>query len=127
MPIYEYTCQKCKAHIEALQKMTDKPLTRCRKCGGKLEKEWSRTSFQLKGAGWYVTDYASQKVDPKVDPKEATSGETKATGGETKDAAQTEAKAETKSEVKNENTTAVPDSSKKSKKAPATAAPKSGD
>lgn len=58
MPIYEYTCQKCKAHVEILQKITDKPLTKCRKCGGKLEKEWSQTSFQLKGSGWYVTDYA---------------------------------------------------------------------
>lgn len=121
MPIYEYTCQKCKAHVEALQKMTDQPLTRCKKCGGKLEKEWSRTSFQLKGAGWYVTDYANQKVDPKVDPKEAT------TSGETKDAAQVEAKAETKSEVKGENPPAVPDPAKKSKKAPAAATPKSGD
>jgi putative FmdB family regulatory protein len=61
MPIYEYQCQKCGAHVEALQKMGDKPLTKCRKCGGKLEKQWSNTSFQLKGSGWYVTDYAGKK------------------------------------------------------------------
>jgi putative FmdB family regulatory protein len=61
MPIYEYECRKCKAHVEILQKITDKPLTKCRKCGGKLEKQWSTTSFQLKGTGWYATDYAGKK------------------------------------------------------------------
>ena len=65
MPIYEYTCQKCKAHIEIMQKVSDKPLARHSKCGGKLEKEWSQTSFQLKGSGWYVTDYAAKKPDSK--------------------------------------------------------------
>lgn len=84
MPIYEYACQKCKAHIEILQKHGDKPLTRCKKCGGKLEKQWSTSGIQFKGAGWYVTDYASKKPDAK----EAT-GESKS-----------EAKAETKTEAK---------------------------
>ncbi len=63
MPIYEYSCQKCGAHVEALQKISDKPLTRHEKCGGKLSKEWSRTGFQFKGSGWYVTDYAGKKTD----------------------------------------------------------------
>lgn len=63
MPIYEYECRKCKAHVEILQKLTDKPLTKCRKCGGRLEKQWSSTSFQFKGTGWYVTDYAAKKSD----------------------------------------------------------------
>ena len=65
MPIYEYTCQKCGAHLEVMQKISDKPLSRHAKCGGKLNKEWSQTSFQLKGAGWYVTDYAGKKQDAK--------------------------------------------------------------
>ena len=65
MPIYEYTCRKCKAHIEIMQKISDEPLKRHAKCGGKLEKEWSQTSFQLKGSGWYVTDYAGRKQDAK--------------------------------------------------------------
>lgn len=80
MPIYEYTCQKCKSHIEILQKVTDKPLTRCRKCGGKLEKEWSQTSFQLKGSGWYVTDYAGKKTEASEasDAKEKKSEPTEA-------------------------------------------------
>lgn len=76
MPIYEYTCLKCNAHTEVLQKMTDKPLTRCRKCGGKLEKQWSQTSFQLKGTGWYVTDYAAKKSDGTEKKGESASSET---------------------------------------------------
>ena len=61
MPIYEYTCQKCNAHLEVMQKISDKPLGRHAGCGGRLEKEWSRTGFQFKGSGWYVTDYAGKK------------------------------------------------------------------
>lgn len=58
MPIYEYFCEKCGSHIEVLQKVSDAPLKRCHKCRGKLEKIVSRTSFQLKGGGWYATDYS---------------------------------------------------------------------
>lgn len=58
MPIYEYLCEKCGSHIEVIQKISDPPLKRCGKCRGKLEKTVSRTSFQLKGSGWYVTDYS---------------------------------------------------------------------
>ncbi|HZI19353.1 MAG TPA: FmdB family zinc ribbon protein [Pyrinomonadaceae bacterium] len=67
MPIYEYSCQKCGAHLEVMQKITDKPLARHSQCGGKLVKEWSQTSFQLKGSGWYVTDYAGKKSEAKAD------------------------------------------------------------
>jgi putative FmdB family regulatory protein len=74
MPIYEYKCQKCTAHVEILQKMSDKPLTKCKTCGGKLEKQWSNTSFQLKGSGWYVTDYAGKKAESSGDGK-STAGE----------------------------------------------------
>lgn len=70
MPIYEYECSKCQAHVEVMQKMTDKPLKKCRKCGGRLEKQWSPTSFQLKGSGWYVTDYAAKKAETKEESKE---------------------------------------------------------
>src|SRR5215471_8372894 len=58
MPIYEYQCRRCKAHTEIFQKMDAKPLTRCRKCGGRLEKLLSPPAIQFKGSGWYVTDYA---------------------------------------------------------------------
>ncbi len=80
MPIYEYSCQKCQAHIEILQKITDQPLTRCRKCGGKLEKQWSAPGIQFKGSGWYVTDYAGRKAEVKEEKK--TKEEKKATGTE---------------------------------------------
>lgn len=58
MPIYEYLCEKCGSQIEVMQKLSDAPLKKCTKCRGKLEKIISRASFQLKGSGWYVTDYS---------------------------------------------------------------------
>mgnify|MGYP001141127244 CR=1 FL=1 len=58
MPIYEYSCKKCGKHIEIIQKFSDKLLRTCPDCKGRLSKLISRTSFQLKGTGWYVTDYA---------------------------------------------------------------------
>ena len=61
MPIYEYKCQQCGAHFEIRQSVSDEPLTSCEKCHGKLEKQWSLSGFQFKGAGWYVTDYAAKK------------------------------------------------------------------
>lgn len=67
MPIYEYVCQKCGHHLEVMQKLSDKPLSKCPECRGKLEKIISQTSFQLKGAGWYVTDYAGRSKTEKTE------------------------------------------------------------
>jgi putative FmdB family regulatory protein len=58
VPLYEYQCQKCKAHFEKIQKFSDPPLRRCEKCGGPLEQLLSSPAIQFKGSGWYVTDYA---------------------------------------------------------------------
>jgi putative FmdB family regulatory protein len=58
VPIYEYQCMKCGEVFEAFQKITDEPLTQCKFCRGKVEKLISHSSFQLKGSGWYLTDYA---------------------------------------------------------------------
>ncbi|PYS81084.1 MAG: hypothetical protein DMF67_18195 [Acidobacteria bacterium] len=77
MPIYEYSCRKCGAHLEVMQKITDKPLARHSRCGGKLEKEWSRTGFQFKGSGWYVTDYAGRKTEAKEGKDTADAKESK--------------------------------------------------
>lgn len=63
-----------------MQKVSDEPLTVCEKCGGKLEKQWSLSGFQFKGAGWYVTDYAGKKAD-KVTEKKTEKTE-KSSGGE---------------------------------------------
>jgi putative FmdB family regulatory protein len=57
MPIYEYQCQKCGV-IEVTQRITEKPLAKCPTCKSKIKKLISNTSFQLKGTGWYITDYA---------------------------------------------------------------------
>lgn len=59
MPLYEYRCTKCGHCMEVLQKFSDRPKRRCRECSGKLEKLISRTSFQLKGGGWYDQGYGS--------------------------------------------------------------------
>jgi len=74
MPIYEYLCEKCGSHVEVMQKINDAPLKRCQKCRGKLEKVVSRTSFQLKGGGWYLSDYSrkssgADKTDKSADKK----------------------------------------------------------
>ncbi|MBA2848926.1 zinc ribbon domain-containing protein [Thermosulfuriphilus ammonigenes] len=58
MPIYEYQCQSCGQIFEVWQKISEKPLEVCQSCGGPVKKLISHTSFQLKGSGWYVTDYA---------------------------------------------------------------------
>jgi len=58
MPIYEYSCKKCGKTIEVIQKFSDPVLKKHQGCGGALTKLVSAASFQLKGTGWYVTDYA---------------------------------------------------------------------
>ncbi|MDX2034278.1 MAG: zinc ribbon domain-containing protein [Blastocatellia bacterium] len=65
MPIYEYVCEKCGHELEVMQKMSDKPLSKCPECRGKLEKVFSQTSFQLKGSGWYASDYSAGKTEKK--------------------------------------------------------------
>lgn len=60
MPTYEYECTKCGDKFEALQKMTDEPIKKCKKCKGKIIKLISPSGFVLKGSGWYVTDYPSE-------------------------------------------------------------------
>lgn len=57
MPVYEYECEKCKQVLEIIQKFSDQPKTVHDNCGGNLTKLISKTSFQLKGQGWYKTDY----------------------------------------------------------------------
>lgn len=69
MPIYEYECTKCGRVEEALQKFSDKPLKKCHHCSGKLHKLVSQSSFQLKGTGWYVTDYANRSKDASDNPE----------------------------------------------------------
>ena len=60
MPIYEYRCDKC-GDFEVTQRITEDPLKKCPTCKRKVSKLISSTSFQLKGSGWYVTDYARKE------------------------------------------------------------------
>src|SRR4051812_33637356 len=58
MPIYEYRCSQCGHELESLQKLRDDPLKDCPACGAAtLIKKVSAAGFQLKGTGWYATDF----------------------------------------------------------------------
>jgi len=84
MPIYEYECTKCGKQEEVLQHFSDKPLTKCRSCAGKLHKLISQTTFHLKGTGWYVTDYANKSAStPKPSSKDAKSKSADTTASDT--------------------------------------------
>jgi putative FmdB family regulatory protein len=93
MPIYEFECQKCKAHTEVFQKMNDKSPTKCDKCGGRLEKQVSASAIQFKGSGWYVTDYAGngKKAAEKAE-SEAASASDKSSDSEKKDSKKSDKK-----------------------------------
>jgi putative FmdB family regulatory protein len=58
MPIYEYKCNACGHRFEKLQSFSEEPVKTCPRCGGEVKKLISRSSFILKGTGWYATDYA---------------------------------------------------------------------
>ena len=76
MPIYEYECNECGHHIEALQKFSDPPIAECEMChSDKVKKLISHSTFHLKGTGWYVTDYASKSGSTYHAGKEKGSGE----------------------------------------------------
>ncbi len=86
MPFYEYECQACKYYTEVMQKITDAPLTKCPSCGKrKLRKLVSAPVFRLKGAGWYETDFKTDKdnkrnlvgADKEESKSEAKPAETK--------------------------------------------------
>jgi putative FmdB family regulatory protein len=106
MPIYEYKCLECGNHLEAMQKISDEPLKECPKCSGKLEKQWSRTGFQFKGSGWYVTDYAGKGAGENKSETEAP-----ATSDSTKTSPAGESTAKGDSASKSETKTTTPDKS----------------
>src|SRR5947207_5257974 len=96
MTIYEYRCAVCGHQDEHLQKVSDEPLSICPACGKpEYRKQLSAAGFQLKGTGWYATDFKggakkpASKPDAKTDTKPDTKTETKP-----------DSKPETKSETK---------------------------
>lgn len=88
MPIYEYRCEGCSHELEAMQKFSDSPLTDCPSCGKPLlHKLISAAGFQLKGSGWYATDFkgGAKKEEKKSDEKSSSSSDT-TTSSDTKKA-----------------------------------------
>lgn len=88
MPIYLYACADCGERTEALQKLSDPPLTRCPTCGkDALQKQVTAAGFQLKGSGWYATDFrdggkaaasvpaSTVKAEPKTESKSESKSE----------------------------------------------------
>ena len=89
MPTYEYLCDKCGHEFERQQRISDPPVKSCPSCKSRrVKKLISRTSFVLKGSGWYSDLYSSPKADSKK--------------GDDSDSASSESKSEKKSEKKSE-------------------------
>ena len=92
MPIYEYRCTLCGQEHEVLQKVSEPPLTDCPSCGKPgLQKALTAAGFQLKGSGWYATDFkgSAKKADDKKP-------------AETKTDSKTDSKPDKKSDTKSE-------------------------
>lgn len=97
MPIYEYRCGTCGHQEEHLQKVTERPLSKCPSCGKKSYKKLlSAAGFQLKGSGWYATDFKPAAKAAAAKPE-----------GEAKSEAKTEPKAEARKDKKNSKTEAA--------------------
>ncbi len=78
MPIYEYRCDACGHQQEFLQKVSDAPLTVCPKCGKPtFSKMLTAAGFQLKGSGWYATDFRNNGAKPAAKSSDASKSETK--------------------------------------------------
>ncbi len=93
MPIYEYRCSSCGHELEALQKLSEAPLTTCPACSHEaLVKLMSAAGFQLKGSGWYATDFKSSGKAPSK-PADGKAADGKAADGKTADGKAADAKA----------------------------------
>lgn len=75
MPIYEYECTSCHHHFDLMQKINEAPATTCPNCSeNKLVKLVSAAGFQLKGTGWYATDFKNKNSKPDTAKTTAGSG-----------------------------------------------------
>jgi putative FmdB family regulatory protein len=102
LPIYEYKCEGCGDVFEVIQKFADEPVTVHEKCGGNVHRLMSAPSFQFKGSGWYVTDYAKGSSSPaakgessKSEGKSESSDKSESSG-KSDTAAKTDGKTESK-------------------------------
>jgi putative FmdB family regulatory protein len=97
MPIYEYRCSSCGFQKEYLRKLSDPVLTVCPECGKQTFcKMLSAAGFQLKGSGWYATDFRNSGAKPAAKP------DTTASGGKDKGDAKPDAKPDAKSDAKSD-------------------------
>jgi putative FmdB family regulatory protein len=86
MPFYEYECANCKFYKEVMQKVSDAPLKKCPSCGkNALKKLVSAPVFRLKGAGWYETDFKSDKEQKRNLAEKEPEPEKKKEGADSKD------------------------------------------
>jgi putative FmdB family regulatory protein len=101
MPIYAYKCDACGHAKDVLQKMSDPQLTECPACGqAKFTKQLTAAGFQLKGTGWYVTDFregGGKTTAPAVDAKSGDASSPAATAGASSEGASTPSVASTSS------------------------------
>ena len=118
MPIYAYKCDSCGFAKDVLQKMSDAQLTQCPSCGAPaFKKQLTAAGFQLKGSGWYATDFKDAGKKPSSAPdsaedKAGAGGESKSDGkadvsadakGESKSDSKGDSKSDGKSEAKSDN------------------------
>ena len=106
MPIYEYRCSSCGFQKEYLRKLSDPTLTDCPECGKQtFSKMLSAAGFQLKGSGWYATDFKNSGAKPaaKPDVKSATASGGSKDKGDAKSDTKPDAKSDTKPEKKSES------------------------
>ena len=114
MPIYEYRCSACGHELEAIQRFADAPLAVCPSCGKQtLVKLVSAAGFQLKGSGWYATDFKGSGSKPAASKPGATASGDSA--GESKTDGKSDAKSDAKPEAKVES---KPDPAPAAKPAP---------
>ncbi|MDI9818793.1 MULTISPECIES: FmdB family zinc ribbon protein [unclassified Legionella] len=79
MPIYEYECKSCHHHFDLMQKISDTPAKQCPQCfEDKAVRLVSAAGFQLKGTGWYATDFKNKDTQKKTDTTEIKAGDKKA-------------------------------------------------
>jgi len=87
MPIYAYKCSACGHAKDVLQKISDAPLTVCPACGAEaFSKQLTAAGFQLKGSGWYVTDFRDGNKGPSGGSGKPAEADKKADGGDAKPA-----------------------------------------
>ena len=107
MPIYEYFCEACDQIFERTQRITDPPLSECPECSASVKKLISRSSFRLKGTGWYETDFknkggSSSSPSPTAPSSSKATTETSTSESKSEKSSSTESKTTSETAVKTE-------------------------